>query len=299
MEYLKKVIAIKFGESFLKIMSNNVTFVVLAAGIGSRYNGNKQLETFGDKNLTVAEFNMLHAIECGIKNFVLIVNESVADNMHRRIKNFLPKNCTFSIVYQKEEHDLCKFCCRTKPWGTAHAILCCQKAINGNFCVTNADDLYGKEAIQSAIEATKNFHEKSPTFANIAYSLTDTLSANGPVSRGILSVDDDHHLQSIKEISGIVKDNLNDLHLDSNTLVSMNLWGFTPMIFDLLNSEWEKFKENISDPSTEEFFISTALNSLIQSKRCSVDVIMSNCKWYGITYRSDKALLEEVLQHEC
>ena len=79
----------------------------------------------------------------------------------------------------------------------------------------------------------------------------------------------------------------------------MNLWGFTPKIFDLLNSEWSKFKENISDPSTEEFYISTALNSLIQSKQCSVDVIMSNCKWHGITYKSDKVLLEKVLQHGC
>ncbi|MDR1413401.1 MAG: hypothetical protein LBI56_00470 [Puniceicoccales bacterium] len=276
-------------------MSDEIAFAVMAAGIGSRYNGNKQLQTFGRNSLTIAEYNMQHALQVGFRRFYFIVNDKLADLFHGRLKNFLPSDCTFGLVYQKNEKHLLKFCHREKPWGTAHAVMCCEKAIDCNFCVTNADDLYGCDAISRVADFLISTDKTSPTFANVAYKLSETLSGNGTVSRGIITADANSHLRSIDEAHGLNADALNIAKISGGSLVSMNLWGFTPKVFKLLRNGWAEFQKNIHSLESDEFQLPTAINSALKSSSCEVKVFETKSKWTGVTYRTDNELLEKSL----
>lgn len=157
-------------------MSNNLTLVTMAAGSATRYGAPKQLETFGKHNLTIAEYDVLDAISAGFPNFVFIVQEQMADTFHRRLTNLLSADCTFSLTYQRKEKESCRFCNRTKPWGTGHAVLSAKSAVHGNFGLVNADDLEGNNAINVLANFIKTVDENSPIFANIGYVIGDTPS---------------------------------------------------------------------------------------------------------------------------
>lgn len=276
-------------------MVEEIAFVVMAAGIGSRYNGTKQLETFGESKLTIAEYNVQHAIDVGFRQFYFVIDDKFAEIFHGRLKNFLPSNCKFELIYQKKEEALTKFCNRKKPWGTAHAIMCCGRIVCCNFCVTNADDLYGHDAIFRMAEFLRSAEKKSKTFANMAYALAETLSGNGVVSRGVLSTDGDSYLTSIDEVHGLAMDADKGTTLLKDSLVSMNLWGFTPEVFKLLEEGWRKFKQNVSDIANDEFGISNFISSAVKEGQCSVKIINTSSKWHGITYQTDRALIEKIL----
>ncbi|MDR1890897.1 MAG: hypothetical protein LBQ23_01775 [Puniceicoccales bacterium] len=276
-------------------MVEEIAFVVMAAGIGSRYRGEKQLETFGKENLTIAEYNMQHAIAAGFRQFYFVINDKFAEIFHGRLKNFLPSNCKFGLVYQKKEESLTKFCNREKPWGTGHAIMCCERAVRCNFCVTNADDLYGHDAILRMAEFLQSTERTSQTFANVAYALAETLSENGTVSRGIISADENSYLTSIGETHGLDMAACDAATFSKNSPVSMNLWGFTPEIFKLLQSGWQSFRQNISDVANDEFGLSDFINSVVKEGKCKVKILNTSSRWHGITYRTDKELIEKIL----
>jgi hypothetical protein len=285
-------------------MSGKIAFVTMAAGVGSRYNGSKQLERFGRDGRTIAEYNLLWAVSAGFRDFFFIVDERAADAFHGRLTKILAPNCHFGLIYQRAERQLNRFCNRSKPWGTAHAILCCDGAIGCNFCVANADDLYGEDAINCAAEFLRSADEKAKKFANVAYKLSDTLSSSGAVSRGIIVADGDSVL-SIDEAHGIdgnalgaseikiSKDRAVEICCDSP--VSMNLWGFTPEIFPLLEVGWKVFKENIADFSADEFRLPTLINDCIKSGSCAVSMLQTKSRWCGVTYRSDREVIEQFL----
>ncbi|MDR2778753.1 MAG: hypothetical protein LBB16_00485 [Puniceicoccales bacterium] len=295
METRKKIVATQNLNFFIIFMVEEIAFVVMAAGIGSRYNGKKQLETFGKRNRTIAEYNMQHAIDIGFRQFYFVINDKFAEIFHGRLKNFLPSDCQFGLVYQKKEESLTKFCNREKPWGTGHAIMCCEQAIHCNFCVTNADDLYGYDAILRIAEFLRSSEKKSRTFANVAYFLLETLSRNGTVSRGVLSIDKNSYLTSINEMHGLNIGACDGTILPNDSLVSMNLWGFTPAVFKLLQEGWYNFRQDISDRASDEFGLSKFINSAVQENKCRVKVFNTSSKWCGITYRTDKALVEKIL----
>ncbi|MDR2737365.1 MAG: hypothetical protein LBB18_00270 [Puniceicoccales bacterium] len=280
----------------MRLMSEEVAFVVMAAGMGSRYNGIKQLESFGADGLTIAEYNIRHALAAGCKKFYFIVNDGCAEMFHRRLKNFLPSDCTFSLIYQRKEEALAKFCNRSKPWGTAHAVMCCSGIVGCNFCVTNADDLYGRDAILRAIEFLRSTEKDRTTFANVAYALAETLSDWGSVSRGVIAVGGDSKLRSIDEVLGVSFATMDKLNLSKDSMVSMNLWGFTPEVFKLLLQSWKEFRKNISDAVNDEFGLPFFINSAIKLGKCSVEILRTTSKWHGITYKTDVASLEEALK---
>ncbi|MDR1528660.1 MAG: hypothetical protein LBS22_03710 [Puniceicoccales bacterium] len=295
METKKKIVATQNLNFFIISMVEEIAFVVMAAGIGSRYNGTKQLEIFGKTELTIAEYNMQHAIGAGFRQFYFVIDDKLAEIFHGRLKNFLPSNCKFELIYQKKEKSLTKFCNRQKPWGTAHAIMCCGRVMGCNFCVTNADDLYGHDAIFRMAEFLWSVEKKSQTFANVAYALSETLSANGTVSRGVLSVDRDSYLTSIDEVHGLAMDAHDGATISKDSLVSMNLWGFTPEVFKLLEGGWHRFKQNISDIASDEFGISNFINSAVKEGQCRVKILNTSSRWRGITYQTDRALVEKIL----
>jgi NDP-sugar pyrophosphorylase family protein len=275
----------------------------MAAGTSSRYGAPKQLETFGKRNLTIAEHNVLDAISVGFTNFVFVVREQMADTFHRRLTNLLPDNCTFSLVYQRGEKELYKYCNRTKPWGTGHALLSAKVAVQGNqgnFGLTNADDLYGKDAIDKLANFLKMADANSPIFANVGYRIGDTLSGNGTVSRSVMSISGDGNLVNITEHKNISRNgeirSEDGTKFDHDALVSMNLWGFTTKIFTILDEQWTEFTQNISDPSVDEFYLPFAVDKAMRDKKCEVKVLKTISNWRGITYAQDRIGLEDFLQ---
>ncbi|MDR1595644.1 MAG: hypothetical protein LBR91_01815 [Puniceicoccales bacterium] len=278
-------------------MGSEVAFVVMAAGIGRRYGGNgtKQLRTFGKRGLTISEYNILYALDSGFERFYFVVADEFAEIFHRRLKNFLPSGCTFDLIYQKKENKLLKFCRRYKPWGTAHAVMCCGNAIDCNFAVTNGDDLYGSDAIFRAAEFLKSADTESATFANIAYTLSETLSAGGVVSRGVIIADENSRLLAIDEVGQLSGLALEKLHIERESPVSMNLWCFTPMVFPLLRHSWSEFSSKISDVTSDEFGLPFFINAAVKCGKCRVDVIRTASKWHGITYKTDDETMESIL----
>lgn len=272
-----------------------MTFVVMAAGLGSRYGGRKQLDTFGQRQLTIAEYNMEQAIAHGFSRFIFVINESYAEIFHRRLSQFLPKNCSFILVYQKTDVPDIPYARREKPWGTGHALLCCRKWIDGVFCVTNADDLYGEAAIALMAEQLQTLSSKKACFTNVAYVLKNTLSESGAVNRGILEVDKEGHLVHIQEKLGITFGNLSELSLKEEALVSMNLWGFTPAIFPLLERYWDRFLKQTKDLLSEEFGLPDVIAQAVAHHECQVQIVPTHSQWHGVTYPSDKATLEASL----
>jgi UTP-glucose-1-phosphate uridylyltransferase len=272
----------------------------MAAGSSFRYGTLKQLETFGKRNLTIAEYNVLDAVSVGFTNFIFIVREQVANTFHRRLTNLLPDNCTFSLIYQRSEKELCKYCNRTKPWGTGHALLSAKAAVQGNFGLTNADDFYGKDAIGKLANFLKTADTNSSIFANVGYKIGGTLSENGTVSRSVMSIGGDGNLVNIIEYKNISRNG--EIHsedgtkFDHDTLVSMNLWGFTTKIFAILDEQWAEFIKNISDPSVDEFYLPFAVDKAMRDKKCEVKVFKTISNWRGITYSQDRIGLENFLQ---
>lgn len=283
-------------------MENVLSLVILAAGSSTRYGLIKQTELFGPDRRTIAEYNLLYAISCGINRVVFVIKEQTANIFHKRLSMILPENCEFSLAYQPTEPDLNKFCNRTKPWGTGHALLAAKRAVQGNFGVMNADDLYGEDAIKNLVTFLKSADKSGSTFCAVGYRLAETLSANGTVSRGLMDIQD-NRLRCITEHRNIQVHNSeitdeNKNILDKNTLVSMNLWGFTPKIFQILENQWQKFKKNINDPVNDEFYLPYAINSAIENKICEVQILPTSSKWHGITYQNDREMLENWLKNK-
>ena len=278
-------------------MDDKIAFVVMAAGMGRRYNGLKQLKTFGEKGLTIAEYNILNAIDCGFQDFFFVIDERLADIFNGRLKKFLPKSCNFGLIFQRREKNLIKFSNRVKPWGTGHAVLCCQNIVRSNFCVTNADDLYGRDAISKIADFLRNSKTDSTVFANVVYHIANTLSSNGTVSRGLVRSSDGQFIDTIDEVLNINLSNLGQLGITPQTPVSMNLWGFTPKIFEILAAEWSAFVKKITNAETEEFYLSSAIDNAIKSSKCRVKMLLTSSQWHGITYESDNASIEFSLEN--
>ncbi|MBL4938805.1 MAG: nucleotide-diphospho-sugar transferase [Lutibacter sp.] len=278
---------------------NKPTLVVLAAGIGSRYGGLKQLDTFTPQGDTILDFSIYDAIQAGFGKVVFIIRKSIEDDFKAFFNNKLEGKIEVEYVYQEIENipDRFKDNNRQKPWGTGHALLMAKDAVNENFAVINADDFYGKEAFEVMAESLRTIDEKSTKFNMMGYVLKNTVSDHGFVSRGECQVDENGNLTGITErthiekVDGVLKfkDENGDLNsISEETIVSMNFFGFTPKYFEVSESLFERFlEENYKEPKAE-FFIPLAVNHVIVNNIATMEVLKSNARWFGVTYKQDK-----------
>jgi len=265
------------------------TLVVMAAGMGSRFGGLKQTEPITDEGRVILDFSVYDAVKAGFTKVVFIIRREMFAEFRKLVGNRIAKTVEVDYVFQ-DDFDLPKG--RVKPLGTGHAILCCKGIVNEPFAVINADDYYGMNAFQVIQRHLKT--AKEGEWAMAAYRLENTLSKNGTVARGICEVKNGY-LETVTEITnidssgGYVKDGKREL-LPLDSLVSMNMWGLTPDIFNFLETEYRWFLKR-ADLSKDEFYIPSVISRAVERGKAQVKVFKTSDKWYGITYRED---LEEI-----
>ena len=279
----------------------DMTLLVMAAGMGSRYGGLKQLDAVGPNGETIIDFSVYDAIRSGYNKVVFIIREDFEQQFKEQISNKYNDKIDVKIVYQDLEDLPSPFHCpnrRFKPWGTGHAILAAKNVISEPFVAINGDDFYGQDSFKVISDYYSSINN---SFAMAAFQLDKTLSDHGSVSRGIceqnlnelVAVVETHH---IKKNSGgkIVCDR--DISLSGSELVSMNMWGFTPILFDHLEKIFKEFlKENISDLKSE-FLIPSVINDLIEKGIEKVRVLKTQSTWFGVTYIEDKPFVQNQIK---
>ncbi len=279
------------------------TLVIMAAGIGSRFGGGiKQLEPVGPSGEIIMDYSVHDAMEAGFDKVVFIIRKDLEKDFREVIGNRMDQIIETGYAFQELDDLPAGFekpADRTKPWGTGQAILCCKDIVKEPFAVINADDYYGKEAFVKVHDYLVQEHPASDRmeFCMAGFQLGNTLSENGGVTRGICSVNGKQHLTKVTETRNIIKtDKGAAIQGEDGTLtpieadcpVSMNMWGFTPEIFDVLEKGFAEFLQALPDPTKGEYLIPTIVDGLIQSKQANVTVLESNDKWFGVTYKEDK-----------
>ncbi len=279
------------------------TLLILAAGMGSRYGGLKQVDPVGPDGEAIIDYSIYDAIRAGFGKVVFVIRESFAEAFKESFNKKLEDKIEVEYVFQeldnvpegiKVSED------RQKPWGTGHAILVAKEKITEPFAVINADDFYGA-ASYKMISDYLNSAEGSelPDYCMVGYGLKHTLSDHGFVSRGVCETDKNNYLQTVIERTHIEKtngkiisqvENNTQLELTGNEVVSMNIWGFTPSYFDFLDKYFADFiKVNSGNPKAE-FYIPFVVNELIKTKQAKLKVLESEDLWFGVTYKEDKKL---------
>ncbi len=274
------------------------TLLILAAGMGSRFGGLKQVEPVGPNGETIIDYSIYDAIRAGFGKVVFVIRESFAEAFKERFDPKLIGKIEVEYVFQELGNLPQGFTLpenREKPWGTAHAILVTKDVIKEPFCALNADDFYGYEAYKVMAEFLGQ-SENSSEFSMVGYQLQNTLSDFGSVSRGICQADPDNLLKKIVETTKIhkkgtqiisVEPDGSEKQLTGNEIVSMNTWGFKPSIFEVLEEKFSLFlKENINNPKSE-IYIPSVVYEMIQEKRATVKILKANSPWFGVTYKED------------
>lgn len=279
------------------------TLLVLAAGLGSRYNGQKQIDSISKNEESLMEFALYDALKLGLKKAVFIVNEQLPEEYKNRITEILSnKGAQAHFVEQTlnkaiPEDLQPKIKERKKPLGTAHAVLCAQELIQEPFVTINADDFYGYDTLEKAFSSVEKGEVTADNYSMVAFDLKNTLSDNGTVSRGICAVKE-HSLvgveeyKSIQKVDGIVRGNNDETKeeavLDENAKVSMNFWVLHPSFFELAKRDLQEFIEENDDVSKIEFYLPAVVDKAIQNNELAVNVLSTDEKWFGLTYRDDK-----------
>jgi len=276
------------------------TLVVMAAGIGSRYKGFKQIDSVGPDGKFIINYSVYDAIRAGFNKVIFIIRRDIELEFKATIGKRIAGN--IEIVYSFQElNDLPKQIEinpeRTKPWGTVQAILTCSKLIDSPFAVINADDFYGKDSYRKLSQFLDTALLDKSIYCMVGFKLSSTLSEYGGVTRGICKSGENNMLESIVETSGIsYKEGQiyfedlagNKRELSGDTLVSMNMWGFTPTIFGLLDEEFQIFLQSYAKDLKQELVIPAAVNSLITKGKILIKVLSTSSDWFGITYRNDR-----------
>ena len=271
---------------------NDVTLLVMAAGMGSRYGGLKQLDAIGPNGETIIDYSVYDAVKSGFSKVVFIIRREFEKEFKKKISDKYAGKIQVEFAFQELLALPNGFTCpegRKKPWGTGHAILSALDLIDGSFVVINGDDYYGRESFKVVADYYRAGAEQ---FSMVAFQLDKTLSIFGGVTRGLCTlkegkldtVIETENLQKIEQ--GISSDR--DIVLDGTEPVSMNMWGFTPVLFDYLNDMFVKFLNEYGTELKSEFLIPSVINDLIQSGREQVHVLRSNSSWFGVTYKEDK-----------
>jgi UTP-glucose-1-phosphate uridylyltransferase len=277
------------------------TLVVLAAGLSTRYGGNKQLASVGPNNEVLLDYAVYDAAQAGFECVTFVIRRDLKQVFEKHTTQKFGKKLQIAFAYQ-DLHDLpAEFelpATRRKPWGTAHAILASRYKIDGPFVVINADDFYGGSSYESLFKfRAKNVKSDIPEFAMIGYSLSDTLSDFGGVSRGICNCTESGFLERIVEVKQIrfadeelagVTTSGDRYALKGNETVSMNIWALTPAVFPVLARQFEEFLREQGDDPEAEFLISSALNEQISAGIAKLRVIAARDRWFGMTFQADR-----------
>lgn len=269
------------------------TLVVMAAGMGSRFGGLKQAEPVTADGKGILDFSVYDAKKAGFSKVVFILREDMADDFRQLIGDRIAKTIEVEYVMQDTS---CLPAGRTKPFGTAHAILCCRDKVNEPFAIINADDYYGSNAFYEMHKHLSG--AKAGEYAMVAYELGNTLSKNGTVSRGVCEMKDGH-LVRLDEVTKITPEGTYErdgetVVLPMNTPVSMNLWGLTPDIFGIIETEYKKFLAN-ANLMKDEFYIPLVISDAVRDGLATVKVYHNADRWYGITYREDLPEVKEAI----
>ena len=279
---------------------NNITLLVMAAGMGSRYGGLKQLDAVGPNGETIIDYSVYDAIEAGFNKVVFIIRREFVNEFKAKITDKYAGKIQVQFAFQ-DIHDLPNgFKCpegREKPWGTGQAILSAATLIQEPFAAINGDDFYSRESFKVVVDYYKNGGNE---FSMVAFRLNNTLSIFGGVTRGLCTVNDGK-LETVVETDNLqqtdegVSSN-RDILLDGFEPVSMNMWGFTPILFDYLSEKFDEFLQKEKTELKSEFLIPNVINDLIQTDRESVHVLRSDSSWFGITYKEDKLYVMDEIQ---
>ena len=276
------------------------TLLVLAAGMGSRYGGLKQMDPMGPNGETVLDYSVFDAIRAGFGKVVFIIREDFAEAFQQGIGSRFAERIEVAYAFQKLDDLPAPFSVpegRTKPWGTAHAVRAARDLVKEPFAVINADDFYGQDAYRAAASFLQS--ASASHYAMVGYPLENTLSDHGEVNRGICSRDEGSLLTNVEEYVNISRDEdgvVRGTALDGSrnpiqdgTPVSMNFWAFTPDFFDHLESEFTVFLKRQGDGGKTECYIPTVVDNLIRSGAADCRVLATSSHWFGVTYPDDKA----------
>jgi choline kinase len=285
------------------------TLLILAAGMGSRYGGLKQLDQLGPHGETIMDYSVNDAMAAGFGKVVFVIRKHMEEDFKRYILSKYEHKIAVDYVFQELDmlpDGITLNPDRVKPYGTGHAVLVAKDAIKEPFAVINADDFYGRDAFMTMGRfLMKEENMASHHYAMVGYQLNKTLSEFGTVSRGICETNDRHELTAITEMTKIrryddgiknVADNGEVTLLGETTPVSMNFWGFMPNIFNLMEKMFVDFMKENNDNPKSEFFIPLVVNYLISSKTATIQVLESDAEWFGVTYQEDRPSVVEKLK---
>lgn len=283
-----------------------MTLLILAAGMGSRYGGIKQIEHVGPNKELIIDYSIHDAIAAGFTRVVFVIRRDIEQDFREAIFNRIEKQGRIKAEYVFQDitdlpYGFSVSEKRIKPWGTGHAILAARHIINEPFCAINADDFYGPEAFRKIV----GFFSGKPTthrYCIVGYKLVNTISDSGTVSRGVCEVNSYGQIADIKEFTkigrqndGVIIDNATGAVLAPDTDVSVTFWGFTPDIFGLLETEFAKFLEKNTNPEIGEFWITVVVGGLIKSGKVTVELLTSKDTWLGMTYRQELPRIREAI----
>ena len=277
-----------------------MTLVILAAGLGSRYGGLKQIDPLGPNGEFIIDYSIYDAIRAGFDNIAFIIKEENLEAFKETIGDRIAKHVKVQYVFQDPNFlpSPVNVEGRTKPWGTSHALYCCKGKVNDKFAIINADDFYGADSYRIAAEFLKSLPENSKGhYAMIGFMLKNTLTDSGTVARGICEVNDKGYLTKIDERTKIKRNDgviqfLEDdkwFDVDEEAVASMNFWAFTPDVFEGMESGWDAFVERSKDNLQKaEYLLPTRIGEMVDEGICSVTVVPSTETWHGVTYHEDK-----------
>lgn len=292
-------------------MNKEPVLVIMAAGMGSRYGGLKQIDPIDEQGHIIIDFSIYDAIKAGFKKLVFIIKHEIEKDFKEVIGNRMSKYIEVDYVYQDLSNLPTGFTIpegRVKPWGTAHAIASCIGKVDGPFAVINADDCYGQSAYKVLYDFLVKEPENDSDYAMVGYILENTLTDNGHVARGVCTVDDKGFLTCIDERIRIEKkpdctaftedDGATWVTIPKGSPVSMNMWGFQPNLIKILNDRFTEFLNNNleKNPMKCEYLLPTVVGELLKEDKATVKVLHSADRWYGVTYKEDKQTVMDAIK---
>ena len=277
------------------------TLFVLAAGMGSRYGGLKQLDPLGPHGETIMDYSISDAMQAGFGKVVFVIRKDFEQDFREKILSKYEGHIPVEVVFQATDKLPEGYTCpedRTKPWGTNHAVLMGKDVINEPFAVINADDFYGRNAFEVIAKELSRPRDKKGDYCMVGFRVGNTMTENGSVARGVCETSPEGLLTSVVERTAIsyapdgrivfTDENGVEQTLTPNTPVSMNLWGFTPDYFDYSEREFKRFLDKDINTPKAEFFIPLCIDTLIKNGEATVKVLDTDSRWFGVTYAADR-----------
>ena len=284
--------------------------VILAAGMGSRYGGLKQMDPVGPSGEAILDYSVFDAKRAGFKRVIFLIKHEIEEDFKRLVGSRIEKHMDVTYAYQQLDmlpEGITIPEGRVKPWGTGHAVLCCQEYIDAPFLAINADDYYGVEAYKMAYDKLCQLQDDDKArYFMMGYELRNTLTENGYVSRGVCQVDEDGCLAGVKETTHIIstcdgpmftEDGETYHRLPKDVPVSMNMWGFTPSVLEEMKTTFPIFHQTTvkANPLKAEYYLPMVVNGMLGKGTAEVEVLPCPSRWYGVTYQEDKAQVKEAM----